>query len=97
MTQFLSDQGYLLVIHEDLETLLKHNRKEWKNITHHSAKRSYRETCTQFTCHSIALSHSQTKYFPVKLQMNQRKKRKTQSKQNKTKILPGVVIGRFWI
>lgn len=34
----LNDQGYLLVIHEDLETLLKHNRKEWKNITHHSAK-----------------------------------------------------------
>lgn len=51
---------------------------------HHSAKSSFRETCMQFTCHSIALSHSETKYFPAKLQMNL-KKGKTQSKQNKTK------------
>ena len=63
---------------------------------HHSAKSSFRETCMQFTCHSIALSHSETKYFPAKLQMN-KKKGKTQSKQNKKKILPGVVISRFWI
>ena len=54
---------------------------------HHSAKSSFRDTCMQFTCHSIALSHSETKYFPVKLQMNKKKKKegKTQSKQHKKK------------
>ena len=54
----------------------------------------------QFTCHSIALSHSETKYFPVKLQMNLKKKERKKKKniiKTKQKILLGIVMGRFWI
>ena len=65
---------------------------------HHSAKSSFRETCMQFTCHSIALSHSETKYFPAKLQMNKKKKKRKntiKTKQNKKsfQVLSSVDFG----